>query len=362
MYSVSAGFLAAVRSANQVSSVLVTTSNGYTLATTGGSVEMDSRRNITRTASLSLVPSGTLSTKAIYDLVMTPNVELTIYRGLLVNGAYEYVPLGVFSTDSADYSANVAGYVSWQGSDRSKKISRARFIDPYQITAGTTLAAAGTALLQSRWSLVATNFSNVTATIGSNITYDAGDYTDPWQVARELFSTYGYDLNFDGLGTARAQLVQDPATVGPSFDFGSGTTQLVLDARVQGSLEKTYNGVVASAEGSGISTPLRAVVWDTDPASPTYYLGGYGQVPYFFSSPLLTTTAACTVAATKILAMIKGSTAQLSWPAVVNPALEPLDVVQMTIGGITVRAVIDSLNIPLKQTEPMSAVARQTAE
>ena len=361
MYSVSSGFITALRSQSMVSSTLVVTSTGVTLAISDGSVEMDSRRSITRTCSLTLVPNGTLGTQAIYNLVMTPNVELTIYRGLLVNGVYEYVPLGVFSTDSAEYSANIAASVSWTGSDRSKKISRAKFVDPYQITAGTTLAAAGAALLTSRWAQVATNFSNVTDTISANVTFDAGESSDPWQCARDLFSDYGYDLNFDGLGTCRAQVVQDPASVGAAFDFGTGTTQLVLDANVQGSLDQTYNGVIASGEGSSVATPVRAVVWDTDPNSPTYYQGGYGQVPYFYSSPLLTSAALCLVAANRILATLKGSTMQLQWPAIVNPALEPLDVVSLTIKGVTSRCVIDALTIPLKPTDTMTATTRQTS-
>lgn len=361
MYAVSSAFITALRNQNMVSSVLVTTNNGYTLTVSDGSVTMDSRRSITRTCELTITPNNTLTTKAIYNLVMTPDVELTVYRGLLVNGTYEYVPLGVFSTDTAEYSAKVTNAVTWYGSDRSKKISRSKFVDPYQISSGTTLAAAGTALLQSRWPLTAVNFSNVVETINTAITFEAGENSDPWQRARELFSDYGYDLNFDGLGTARAQVVYDPATVDAAFDFGSGTTQLVLDAKVQGTLEQTYNGVIVSGEGTGVTTPVRAEVWDTDPNSPTYYQGGYGRVPKFYSSPLFTTQALCTLAGTKILAILKGSTGQLSWPAVVNPALEPLDVVSLTLNGVTNRCVIDSLTVPLKPNDSMTAVARLTS-
>lgn len=361
MYSVSSAFITALANPNMVSGVLVTTNTGVTLTVADGRVEMDTRRNITRTAELTITPSGTLDTVALYNLVMTPDVEITIYRGLLVGASYEYVPLGVFSTDQAEYNANVSAHVKWYGSDRSKKISRARFVDPYQITSGTTLAAAGTALLQSRWPLVAVNFSNVLETIGANITFEAGPNSDPWQVARQLFGDYGYDLNFDGLGIARAQAVLDPASVAPAFDFGAGTTQLVLDATVQGSLEQTYNGVIASGEGSEVATPVRAEVWDTDPNSPTYYQGGYGRVPYFYSSPLLNTAGLCAVAATKILALLKGRTGSLTWPSVVNPALEPLDVVSLTLKGVTSRCVIDTLSVPLKPDEPMTASARETS-
>lgn len=274
---------------------------------------------------------------------------------------YELVPLGVFSTDSAEQSKSKKATVKWEGSDRSKLVSRNRFIDPYQITAGTTLAAAGTALLQSRLPDIVCNFANVTDTIGADITFEAGANSDPWKAARGLFEDHGYDLRFDGLGVATAVLIPDPATQATDFDFGAAETSLVLDGTSKASLDGVYNGVVATGEGSNITTPVRAVVWDTDPTSPTYYLSGYGQRPYFFSSPLLITSDMALKAATTILARMKGRTQKLSWPAIVNPALEPLDIVTVTYWGTTTKCVIDALTIPLSPNESMTASARETS-
>lgn len=361
MYSVSSAFLTALGQPTMTIAVQVVASDGTILSVQNGSVSMDSRRGITRTAELELIPTGTKSIADIYNLVMTPNVELTIKRGLvLANGSIEYVPLGVFSTDTASYSKSVSGVVQWSGSDRSKKVQRARFTDPYQITSGTSLATAGTALLQSRYSLVTTNFGNVLENITANVTYDAGDSSDPWDAARTLFKDYGYDLNFDGNGTARAQQVPDPASVPAVFDFGAGTTNLVMTAEVSGTLEKTYNGVIVTGEGSNLSSPIRGELWDTDPASPTYYLGGMGKVPYFYSSPLITSITVAQAVATVLLNKVKGKSEQFSWPSVVNPALEPLDVVSVTLGGTQSKVVIDQLTIPLRAQDNMTAIARQT--
>lgn len=360
MYAVSQAFLTALTQPSMIARTIVTSSDGTTYAITGGSVQMDSRRTITRTADLQIIPTGTQTTKQIYEQLMTGSVELTIKRGLqLADGSTEYVPLGVFSTDNCEYDADVTGSVTWQGSDRSKKISRARFTDPYPIASGTTLATAGTTLLQSRWSFTPVDFSNVTETIGAPITYDAGEASDPWQSARELFSDYGYDLNFDGNGNARAVKIADPATTPAVFNFGSGATQLILNATISGTFEKTYNGVIVTGEGTGVTAPVRAELYDTDTNSPTYYGGVYGKVPYFYSSPLLTTSALCNAVAVKLLAAIKGRTQGLSWPAIVNPALEPLDVISLNIGGTAVTAVIDQLTIPLAADESMTAIARR---
>lgn len=359
MHAVSDEFLAALRSPSMRSSILVTASDGTVMSVRDGSVSMDSNRAITRTCDLDLTASTTMSAEQVYKLVMTPNMEFTVRRGLWTGSAYEYVSLGVFSTDSASIDRATTGGVDWSGSDRSKKISRARFTDPYQILRNTTLADAGTQLLQSRWAYTPCDFSNVLEVVGATITFDAGSDSDPWDSARKLFADYGYDLNFDGSGVARAVPIPDPASTAPIFDFGEGSTNLILGAESKGTLENVYNGVIATGEGSEIEVPVRAEVWDTDPTSPTYFQGGYGRVPLFYSSPLLTSTALAQTAAATILARLKGRSAGLDWPAIVNPALEPLDVITLNIRGSRSTVVIDSLTIPLKASDSMTASARQ---
>lgn len=359
MYAVSSGFLTALTAPSIRSVLSVQTRDGIELAVNSGSVSMDSRRGITRTCELELLPTATLSAQQVFDLVMSPDIEIVVKRGILVNGTAELVPLGVFSTDTASISKSVAGTVSWNGSDRAKKISRSRFIDPYKIAKTTTIASAVSDLLKSRWSQVDVDFSNVTGTITADVTFDAGDSSDPWEVARTLMEDYGYDLNFNGDGVARAVPIPDPAAQEVAFDFGSGDTSLILGGDQDGTLEQTWNGVVASGEGSGVATPVRAVVWDDDPNSPTYYQGGFGPVPYFYSSPLLTTVDLCTVVATALLAKVKGRRLGLSWSAIVNPALEPLDVVSTTFDGVTSTLVLDKLTVPLRAAESMSLIARE---
>lgn len=331
-----------------------------TMLVSEGSVTMDAGRNITRTAELTFVPTTTMSAQQIYQYLMRPGVEIQIKRGLKVDGATEYVPLGVFVTDTADYSKGASASVKWSGSDRSKRISRAKFVDPFQIKSGTTLADAGTALIRSRYPSTVCDFSNVTATIQANVVFEAGDSSDPWACARNLFADHGYDLNFNGIGTARAVSVLDPNETDVDFDFGAGTTNLVTTADISGTLENTYNGVIATAESSGNYLPARAIVWDRDPTSPTCIFNGMGTVPYFYSSPSLVTEAMCQTAATTMLNKLKGRTDQFQWATIVNPALEPLDVVTVTINGTTSRLVIDSLTIPLKPADAMTATARVT--
>ncbi len=361
MYPVSSAFLEALRSPSMRIASKVVASDGTVLLVESGSVTMDSTRNITRTCELDLLPTATLSLDQVFDLVMQPDVELQVYRGLYVNGTPEYVSLGVFSTDTASMPQGVQGRIRWSGSDRSKKITRARFTDPYQITSGTALATAVQTLLQSRFADVQVDFSAVVDTVTANLVFEAGASSDPWQSARDLMSDYGYDLNFNGDGLARAVVIPDPAEDVADFDFGSGDTNLIVGGDISGTLENVYNGVIATGEGTGITTPTRGEAWDMDPTSPTYYQGGFGASPLFFTSPLLTTTDIAQTAATALLAKLKGRLKKMSWPAVVNPALEPLDVVNVNFGTTTSKVVLDTITIPLNASEAMQASAREVS-
>jgi len=363
MYTVSAHFLDALRSPSMrvVTSVQAVDSDGIPqrLAVVDGSVTMNATRAIVRTCDLQLTATDTLSVQEVFDLVMSPGVEVRVERGLQLDGGPELVPLGVFSTDQASLSRRVTGAVSWAGSDRSKKVARARFISPYVVASGGLLRDALTDLILSRAPSVAVDLSSVSGTVRSSVVLEAGAQSDPWKDARTIAAAYGLDLAFDGAGTLRARAIPDPSTGVVAFDFGEGETNLVLDATVSGTLENTYNGVIASGEGTEVAAPVRAVVWDDDPSSPTYYLGGFGQVPYFYSSPQLTTVEQCELAATTLLARVKGRRSGLSWSTVVNPALEPLDVVATHLRGRSSRVVLDGLVMPLRASVEGRAVARE---
>lgn len=360
MYPVSEGFLAALRAPTMKVVSRVTASTGDVLSIDDGFVTMDATRAIQRTATLALGASDSLTTKEVYDLIMTPDVELTIQRGLAFDGITELVPLGVFSTDSATFDPRLSSTVTWSGADRSKKVARARFVSPYSIAGGNPLALAGSTLIRSRLPIAEVDFGSVSETIGASVLYDAGPDSDPWKEARALFSDYGYDLHFNGLGICVATAVDDPTLDAAVFSFGAGETNLITDATVDGNLEKTYNGVLVTGEGTELVEPVQALVWDDDPESPTYYLSGFGQRPYFYTSSLLTTVAQCTTAARKILATKRGAAQQVGWASIVNPALEPLDVVEATLAGRSSRMVIDKLTIPLRAKSAASATARET--
>ncbi|MFD0384699.1 hypothetical protein ACFQ2B_27990 [Streptomyces stramineus] len=113
--------------------------------------------------------------------------------------------------------------------------------------------------------------------------------------------------------------------------------------------DKVFNGVLAKGENSEASVaPVSALVVDNDPTSPTYWSGPFGHRPMFYSSATLTTTAACTAAATLKLRAAMAPNAAADISALPNPALEPGDVIRVLYpDGSKELHQVQSFTVPL---------------
>jgi hypothetical protein len=146
-----------------------------------------------------------------------------------------------------------------------------------------------------------------------------------------------------------------------SWYVDAGETGVLVEGSQDTSRESTYNGVVAVGERTDNFAPYSATVTDDNPSSPTYWLGPYGQVPYFYTSASITTLTQAQSAATGLLARTKGLTRQVSLSSVPNPALDAGDVIQVVFPDASYeRHVVDSLSIPLDPSEAMPIGTRST--
>jgi len=334
-----------------------------TLDVAGGSVTADARRSQMRDGSIELAPSAEMDLREMYELLSTPGLEISLRRGFRLPDESDLtVPLGRFIVDEVSYSSSASGErLSATLTDLSTRIARARWSDPYQVVSGTALAEALNDILLDRWHGVrsAITTDNCPDTMATGCIFEAGSESDPWSDACSIAEAYGYALFFDADGFASVRTIPDPASEPPRFAFRRGSTAIVTDETHVMPMEQIRNGVIASAEGSEIETPVRGEAWDDDPASPTYRNGPFGMVPRFYSSPLLTTQGMCETAAESMLRMMLGRSETLSWQHVVHPGLVPLDVVAIEDeDGVGHRYVIDSLTIPLDIGSAMTAKAR----
>jgi hypothetical protein len=366
MYSSSAAFKAAVRADHTViakAEVWASDQKLQEIEISDGSVSVDSGSAVRRTCEITLVTNrevNNLVPDNDFDLLTPFGNELRLYRGVqYLDGTQEYVPLGVFViTQVAISDTNDGVIIKLEGEDRSIRISRAKWTEPYQMSSGS-LESSLTDLLKNRYpdaelAFPATNVSVNKVVLGSE------NSNDPWKDAVEIAELVGYDLYFDQNGVVQMQQFPtlDGSVVVALYSEGDGTTVTSLDRTI--STKETFNGVIYTIEGSEVVTPIRIEVWDEDTTSPTYRYGVFGEVPTFIETNLLATEDEAIRAATGLLNTYIGKQEVVTWKSLVDPSLDVQDVVYVKSNGAKIDrlVIIDSLDIPLKPESPMSANAR----
>lgn len=154
------------------------------------------------------------------------------------------------------------------------------------------------------------------------------------------------------------EVVPAPPAAGTSYvwRFASGQNGLLVDVDLNYSRAESFNGVGVTWASTDGTTSGRVFVYDSDPASPTYWLGPFGKKPRPDESlDLVETAVEAETAAAALLASYKGRPGGVSITGVCNPLLLPGDAIQVTYpdrtrNGSPLKSavhVIDSLSYPL---------------
>lgn len=368
MWAVSQAFLAAHRAPSQTVTLRAELwsagARAATLQVASGSVSVDARRATRRTVTCDLVdPTGDLVPHAATDLLVPTGTQLRLWRGItLPTGTVEEVPLGVFRLTDPKITLDDSGAVkiSLTGSDESDTVRAARLTTAWTWAAGTPVGQAILALLADRHPTLPTrDDTSASVTIGATTVTAAGAESDPWKAACDVAAQFGVELIIDAAGTAVVRAIPNPTV--PVVTYARGADAVITSLSRTLSAETTYSGVVVASETSDTSggTPIQAIAWDTNPASPTYYLGPFGKRPYFITSQMITTLAQASATAAAHLPTVTGILDRVEWEQVTNPALDAGDLVALTDPAIGVDAMltIEALTIPLG-SGGMTAVTR----
>lgn len=360
MYMRSLQFDDAIKSSHAVAITADLLYGGVTISPNlpiaSGSVEVDGTASVRRRCSLNIIDQdGTLAGTTSSPL--TPyGREIRINRGLyLPSGAVETVPLGVFRISSV--AVNDSGgsrLVAISGFDRARSVQRARFETPVTIAAGTNYSTAIANILSGRLPNITMQLAT-TAAVTPLLVFDQG--ADPWQTVVDMAASIGCVLYFDPSGTCVMEVASEMQTV--VWDYGEGSSAVVVSIDDTLSDEPGYNGVVVDGEAADVP-PVHAVAYDTDPASPTYSLGPYGKVPRFYRSPFIRTDAQASAAAVGLLTQERGGTEALKFTAIPHPAHEVGDLVRVADAALSIDAsyYLESFSIPLG-TDAMSCTTRK---
>ena len=368
MRQVTPEFLAAVAGSHQVATRVEVLNDGEVTRTVdaiAGGVTLDqtaaTRGRVDLTiADPDLVPADPSAALAPYGN------ELRVYRGVLFPfgggvetvaiPSVELVSLGIFRIDETTVTDNGDQLeIRVAGMDRSARMIDARFEEPYTVAAGTNYATAIAACAQAAWPAIVTN---LTATSLTTPLLVAEEGADRWKFLQDMAASLGHALFFDGDGVLVSRPVASP-TGTPAATISEGG--VLLSAGRRWNRQGTYNRVIATGENPAEgAVPARGVATDDNPLSPTYYYGSYGKVPRFYSSQFITTDEQAADAASAILARELGTTQTVDFGSIVNPALEPDDIVTITRerAGVSGQLIIDSITIPLAAEQAMTGATR----
>lgn len=343
---------------------------------TEGSVTLDANAAIRGRLDLTVVDDPddeTLTLEIVPDAATSPLApygnEVKVERGLYYpDGTEEMVTLGIFRIDETETVDTADGLaVRITGYDRSARVIDGRFEQAGQIAAGTGYVAAILATVQAVYPFVVYNLASSPFTHISPRAWEAGG--DRWAFAQGIASDLGMELYFDGDGTLILRPVPTALAANAVLSIAEGEDGVLLSASRRWTRQGAYNKIIASGESSNPDVPpVQGSAADMNPLSPTYFYGRFGQVPAFYVSQHLETVAMCNDAAAAQLARQIGTTQQISFGMIPNPALEPSDVVYVKRARAGIGEdetygeahVIDTLTIPLTADQPITGTTRAT--
>lgn len=322
------------------------------LPITGGQITYD--RSAARLARLTLEVADPLRLPVSSSDILTPfGYELLVWRGVMVSGVAELLPLGVFPIQTSAVDG-VTLLSSISAEDRSRLVSDARFEDDYQVAAGTNYATAIGDMISDGVTGLEYLFPSTTFTTPL-LTFAAQE--DRWDAAVKMAKSIGNEILFDGLG----RCVMRPE---PTFDsepvaaISEGVNMTSINVALDRST--AYNRVIAAGQNSSLDEVYRGVATDENPSSPTYYGGPFGKRPRFFYSEFIASDEQATRAAASILAANIGVADSVQYSMVPDPRLECSDVVQVTRSVLEVDRlyILETLTIGLTANSEMTGTSR----
>lgn len=364
MRPVSSRFLAAVGSSHRMASRARILPPGYNgtsppleniIPLEDGSATFDATAQIQGTIDITTSQSWPVNSQ---DLATPYGNEVFLERGVVYgDGSTEWVSLGYYRIDSVEQKVAPLGSLEIQGSDRMAGIIDGQITSPITFAAGTTVLAVIESLVTDvyPWAVFDYDASLATATISvAQTTTD-----DRYGFLDALIASYGMIWYWDYRGILWIHLPPTIANPVATISSGGHGVLVTLDR----TLDRTgiFNGCVATGQSASSDPPVIATLVDSNPASPTYWYGQFGQVPQFYSSSFLTTTAQCVAAANSLLLQSTGLPYEIDFGMVPNPSLALWDPITITYlgGNVVENHVIKQLVIGLMADEVMTAQTRQ---
>jgi hypothetical protein len=332
---------------------------GRHIALLDGSVAIDRGADTRRRSDLHVLDvSG--SGKTI--LAPIQGSEIEVYRGIILEstGLPEWKLQGRFTAQDLTVSKDGGSIVlDVAATDRSDRVRQNPLTAPYQVANTTNQITALTSFYSNRASGFTPAWSVMeTAKTSPDAFYHEED--DPWQVILDMAKAAAGEVFHDYNGVLIVQAIPDPNLLPVTIQLPRDKVSVLPISRSI-SRRDVYNGVIVRGEAAWLLFQVSGTVWDTDPLSPTYYLGPFGQKPKNIGSPLASSDAECAAIATSEFKNIQGVSEDITFNMLPDPRIVEGDVLEIVDNdlGVAGRYMIDSLRMPLRDGALTGTVKRK---
>jgi len=291
--------------------------------------------------------------------LITPyGTELFVERGLIAAaGTTIWVSQGYYRIESVEQDDAPTGEVQIMAKDRMLGIVEARLTAPVQFVDQSTVTNVMDQLIPEVYpdATIEYDFAAAATTFPGNHIAEEGRFEFIDDMVRAIGKIWYWD--YRGILVVKSA----PDSRQPVWSVNAGEGGVLVKMARERNREKAYNAVVVNGEQAGTDQPpVRAVVYDMAPSSPTYWHGRFGKKPMFYSSSFIHTNDQAVITAAEMLKRRLGLPYSVTFAAVANPALEPLDPIELRYSGTerTEHHVIDNLVMPLEAAGAMTATTR----
>lgn len=309
------------------------------VAITSGSVTVDGTSNVRRTLDLEVADPDLLTLLDPYA------VDARVWRGLRYgNNLTEWCPVGVFRLWDVQQT-EPGSSITVNAQDWGALVDGDQFLHPDASPKNVTVVSEIERILEGAGFPGLVDQTGSTELVGERLTWEEGR----WDAINALAASLDAVVYFNQIGTP----VLAPDQPGdPVWTVDAGETGVLVKTAASVTRDGVYNCVIAEGEHPN-GNPVRAIVKDLDPSSPTYWrddptAGGFGHSVRKENNAAWNTQAKVSRAATRLLRQSIGKIRTVDVSAVPNPALDAGDVISVVhLSGTTETLVADAFPVPL---------------
>lgn len=331
------------------------TPTGVQLKLVDGEVELDATADIRGAGSVTLAEAW----PTMRNISLAPyGAEVFLARGVdLGGGGVLWAPLGYYRISEIEQDDSAKGPVSLTLEDRMSTVIDSRFLAPRQWLQGTSVGDIVDEIIFEVYpdaTIVFDDDSNLSE-LGRSLIVEESRH----EALTTLATGLGKVVYWNGEGKLVFETIPDEDV--PIWRVNAGPGGVLVESKRSLSRDGVYNAVVVTGEGADELAPVRAVAYDAQESSPTFFGGPFGQVPRFYSSPFITTQSQAEGAAVNMLRKFLGSPYDVGASAVPNPALKPYDVIRIVYNdGTRELHVVEKVTIPLTNDAALDIATRQS--